>query len=94
MPPCWTTSSHQLAPTGDPVAGAVLVRVLAVAQDLGPLERQVDRGRQHLVLGAAVEPGNDGRVVGRGVGEGRPGQPAPGGVGEGAVACSSSSTTP
>ena len=47
LPPCWTTSSHQRRLPGDPVAGAVLVRVLAVAEDLGPLQRQVDRRRQH-----------------------------------------------
>ena len=41
MPPCWTTSSHQLALAGLAVAGAPLVRVLAVAQGLGLLQRQV-----------------------------------------------------
>ena len=55
------------------VAGAGLVRVLAVAELLHPLEREVDRGRQR-VAGRLVEPADDGRVVGGGVGEGGAGE--------------------
>ncbi len=63
------------------VPGAPLVRVLAVAGDLGTFEGQVER-RGELVGGArafAVEPLDDGRVVGRGRGE-RLARPAPGGA--------------
>ena len=56
------------------VAGALLVRVLAVAQLLlGALEGEVQAGRQQLAVGL-VEPGDDGRVVGGGVGERLAGQ--------------------
>ena len=94
MPPCWTTSSHHGLLAGHPVAGPVLVRVLAVAQRSGPLEGQVDGRRQErrgLEVGdqgpalggqggvlALVEPLDDGGVVPGGVGERLPGQAAAG----------------
>ena len=68
------------AGAGDPVAGALLVRVLAVAQVLHPLQLhghpRGQRGRAvatHLAGGVALDlarhPADDRRVVGRGVGE-------------------------
>ena len=67
-------------PAGQPVAGRPLVRVLAVAQLLDPLERQGEGRRQGVGRGIEpVEPRDDRRVVGRGAGERRPGQ-APAGL--------------
>ena len=64
-----------------PVAGARLVRVLAVAEVLHPLEGKVDGGRQRIAR-HVVEPAHDGGVVGGRVGEGRTGELALGLVGE------------
>ena len=73
---------------GSPVAGARLVRVLAVPEVMDPVQGQM-QGRLEQVVGmirrwVLIEPGHDGRVVGRCVGEGRSGQPPSGGVGQGA----------
>ena len=64
-----------------PVAGALLVGVLAVPEVLGPLEGEVERGRQRHGAGRVglVEPGDDRGVVGGGVGERLAGQRPPGG---------------
>ena len=71
-----------------PVAGTLLVRVLAVAQLAGSFEGEVQGGGQRP--GAAsrigpVEPAHDSGVVGGRVGECSAGQPMSGGVGQAAV---------
>ena len=63
------------------VAGASLVRVLAVAEVLYPFEGEVQRGRQRITR-HVVEPRDDRRVVGRGVREGLSSERSLGGVGE------------
>ncbi len=64
---------HGVPPTrraGEAVAGALLVRILAVAQDLGPFQRSVQSTRQRFGVGlGGVEPRDDRGVVGSGVGE-------------------------
>ena len=62
------------------------MRVLAVAQRLGLLQRQVERGGQPGGVVAGCEPVGDGGVVGGGVGEGGGGQAPAQPVGQGAVA--------
>ena len=61
-----------------PVAGALLVRVLAVPQRLRPLEREVQRARQRVGRRiGGVEPRDDRGVVRGGVGERVAGEPPP-----------------
>ncbi len=63
-----------------PVAGALLMGILAIAEVLGALQGHVNRGRQWIGVGhlgcLVVEPVDDRRVVGRGMGEGLAGQRA------------------
>ena len=78
---------HPRRPPDLAVAGAALVRVLAVAELVDPFEGEVHGDRQCVGLVAVagrglVEPGDDGGVVGGGVGEGLAGQRAAGAVRE------------
>ena len=66
MPLCCTDVVPPAPATDLAVPRATLMGVLAVAQLLHPLERDVQRGGQRFVT---IEPAHDGGVVGRGVGE-------------------------
>ena len=69
---------------GSSVTGALLVRVLAIAQDVGAFEGEMDRRGQRLrLVGGLVEPGNDCGVVGGGVREGVAGERTAGCIAEG-----------
>ena len=79
---------------GSSVTGALLVRVLAIAQDVGAFEGEMDRRGQRLrLVGGLVEPGNDCGVVGGGVREGVAGERTAGCIAEGTQARSSARTS-
>ena len=68
---------------GSSVTGALLVRVLAVTQDVGAFEGEMDRRGQRLrLVGGLVEPGDDRGVVGGGMREGVTGERTAGCVAE------------